>query len=98
MTAIIHEFSPSIHNENASAAPSSESFEQVPELPKPNQRWTIRRKAAVLDAVRGRWLPIEEACEVYNISVDEFIAWERDLDHFGIPGLRSTRYQIYRRR
>ena len=68
----------------------------MPELPKPRQRWTVRRKAAVVEAVRGGWIPIEEACELYSISVDEFLAWERDLDRYGIHGLRTTRYQIYR--
>lgn len=68
----------------------------VPMLPSPGQRWTVRRKAAVVEAVRGGWVPIEEICEVYNISVDEFLAWERDMDRHGVHGLRSTRYQIYR--
>ncbi len=57
---------------------------------------TVRRKAAVVEAVRGCWIPIEEICEIYSISVDEFLAWERDLDRYGIHGLRTTRYQIYR--
>ena len=69
---------------------------QVPELPRSGQRWTVRRKAAVIEAVRGGWVPIEEICELYNISVDEFLGWERDLDRNGIHGLRTTRYQIYR--
>jgi hypothetical protein len=68
----------------------------VPELPKPHRRWTVRRKATVIEAVRGGWIPIEEVCELYSISVDEFLAWERDLDRYGVPGLRTTRYQIYR--
>ena len=68
----------------------------MPELPKPHQRWTVRRKAAVIEAVHGGWMPIEEACELYRISVDEFLGWERDLDRYGIHGLRTTRYQIYR--
>ena len=68
----------------------------VPELPRAGQRWTVRRKAAVVEAVRGGWVPIDEACVLYNISVDEFIAWERDLDRYGVHGLRTTRYQIYR--
>ena len=67
-----------------------------PELPSPGESWTARRKAAVIEAVRGGWTPIVEACRVYNISVDEFLAWERDIDRNGVPGLRSTRYQIYR--
>jgi len=75
---------------------SKSVFEGVPELPSTGQRWTVRRKAAVVEAVRGGWMPIEEACRLYNISVDEFLAWERDIDRHGIPGLRATRYQIYR--
>ena len=75
---------------------STEFFDQMPALPSPQQRWTVQRKAAVIEAVRGGWMPIEEACRLYNISVDEFLAWERDIDRNGVPGLRSTRYQIYR--
>jgi hypothetical protein len=69
---------------------------RMPALPRPRQRWTVRRKAAVIEAVRGGWVPIEEICRLYNLSVDEFLAWERDIDRFGIHGLRTTRYQIYR--
>jgi hypothetical protein len=56
----------------------------------------VRRKAAVIEAVRAGWVPIKEICELYNISVDEFLAWERNMDRNGVPGLRATRYQIYR--
>ena len=69
---------------------------QVPELPRAGQRWTVRRKASVVEAARGGWMPIEEACDLYGISIDEFLAWERDLDRYGVHGLRTTRYQIYR--
>jgi Protein of unknown function (DUF1153) len=71
-------------------------LDRVPELPSPGQRWTTRRKAALIQAVRGGWVPIEEACRRYKLSVDEFLAWERDIDRYGVPGLRTTRYQIYR--
>jgi hypothetical protein len=46
--------------------------------------------------VRGGWVPIEEIVRLYNLSVDEFLAWERDVDRYGVPGLRTTRFQIYR--
>lgn len=69
---------------------------RMPALPRSTERWTVGRKAAVVQAVRGGWLAIEEACGVYNISVDEFLSWERDIDRYGVPGLRVTRYQIYR--
>ena len=68
----------------------------IPDLPRVTQRWTVRRKAAVIQAVRRGWVPIEEICERYNISADEFTAWERDIDRYGAAGLRATRFQIYR--
>jgi hypothetical protein len=74
----------------------TDAFGPMPELPLLSRRWTVRRKAAVIEAVRGDWVPIEEACRLYNLSVDEFLAWERDIDRHGLHGLRSTRYQIYR--
>ena len=74
----------------------NEALGGMPELPSLGQRWTVRRKAAVIEAVRGGWVPIEEVIPLYNLSVDEFLAWERDIDRHGLHGLRSTRYQIYR--
>jgi len=71
-------------------------FARGPKLPSLNERWTARRKAAVIEAVRGGWVPIEEICRLYKLSIDEFLAWERDLDRNGVAGLRTTRYQIYR--
>jgi hypothetical protein len=68
----------------------------MPELPSPGQRWTIRRKAAVVEAVRGGWVPIEDVAELYELSADEIVAWERDFDRYGISGLRSTRLHVYR--
>jgi len=68
----------------------------MPELPAPGQRWTVRRKASVVEAVRGGWVPVEEVCELYDLSADEIVAWERDIDRYGIHGLRVTRLQIYR--
>jgi hypothetical protein len=78
-------------------ANESDSSGSVPDVPRASERrWTVRRKAAVINAVRGGWVPIEEVCRLYSLSVDEFLAWERDIDQYGIPGLRTTRYQIYR--
>ena len=71
-------------------------FGHVPELPSMTKRWTVRRKATVVEAVRGGRVPLDEVCRQYHLSVDEFMAWERDIDRHGIPGLRTTRYQIYR--
>ncbi|MEM6681681.1 MAG: DUF1153 domain-containing protein [Pseudomonadota bacterium] len=67
------------------------------DLPPPGtQRWVIRRKAEVVAAVRGGLLTMEEACERYSLSVEEFVAWQRAIEKNGMPGLRVTRVQHYR--
>ena len=64
--------------------------------PKDTKRWVIRRKAEVVAAVRGGLLSLEEACERYTLTVDEFLSWQRLIDRHGLPGLRATRIQDYR--
>src|ERR1700687_1338536 len=81
---------------NVGAADDDDVLGQMPELPSLGKRWTVRRKAAVIEAVRGGWVPIEEVCRLYCLSVDEFLTWERDIDRHGIPGLQTTRCQFYR--
>jgi Protein of unknown function (DUF1153) len=68
------------------------------ELPALNmRRWTIRQKLAVLQALGDGALTLEQARERYALSIEEIRAWERDLEHHGVYGLRATRVQIYRR-
>lgn len=68
------------------------------ELPALNtRRWTIRRKAALLQALGSGALTLEQARDRYALSVEEIRAWERDLERHGLYGLRATRGQIYRR-
>ena len=64
--------------------------------PAETQRWSCRRKAAVVAAIRAGVLSSQEACERYMLSLEELAAWETALDENGIPGLRVTRLQIYR--
>lgn len=67
------------------------------ELPSPDtKRWVVRRKAVVVEAVRSGRISLDEACRRYNLSIEEFRAWERAIDSHGVPGLRVTRLQIYR--
>ena len=71
----------------------------IADLPAPGtKRWVIRRKAEVVAAVRGGLLSLEEACNRYTLTVEEFLAWQRSLDSHGLRGLRTTRYQQYRNR
>jgi len=67
------------------------------ELPPPNsKRWTIRRKAAILAAVRAGQITLEEACRCYQLTGEEFLAWQHAFEAHGLPGLRVTRLQQYR--
>src|SRR5437899_12871452 len=67
------------------------------DLPPPTtRRWVIRRKAEVVAAVRGGLLSLDEACRRYTLTVEEFLAWQRAIDRFGLAGLRATRVQQYR--
>jgi len=69
----------------------------VSALPPPTtKRWVIRRKAAVVTAVRAGLLTLEEACQRYHLSVEEFLSWQRLIDRHGMRGLRATRLQDYR--
>jgi hypothetical protein len=64
--------------------------------PAETRRWSSRRKAAIVIAIRAGVLNRQEACERYTLSLEELAAWETALDQNGIPGLRVTRLQIYR--
>ncbi|MGB0671375.1 MAG: DUF1153 domain-containing protein, partial [Rhodospirillales bacterium] len=68
------------------------------DLPPPDtKRWVIRRKAEVVAAVRAGLISLEEACERYRLSVEEFLSWQRLIDKHGLRGLRTTRLQQYRK-
>lgn len=54
-------------------------------------RWVVRRKAEVVAAVSGGLLSIDEACDRYAISFEEFTGWQRAVTRSGVPGLRVTR-------
>ena len=67
------------------------------DLPKNNMtRWVIRRKAEVVAAVNGGLLSLEEACNRYDLSLEEFISWQESIDKAGLPGLRISYLAKYR--
>ncbi len=66
-------------------------------LPPPGtSRWVVRRKAEVVSAVNGGLLSVDEACERYGLTLEEFASWQRAVDRSGMPGLRVTRIQHYK--
>jgi len=64
--------------------------------PADTRRWVIRRKAEVVAAVRGGLLSLEEACNRYTLTTEEFLSWQLSIDQHGLAGLRTTRIQQYR--
>ena len=60
------------------------------------RRWTVRRKAAVVHAIRNGSLSVQEASKRYKLSEEELHAWERDLDRHGLYDLRAKLVQAHR--
>jgi hypothetical protein len=69
----------------------------IDSLPAPGTtRWVVRRKAEVVAAVNGGLLSVDEVCDRYGVSIEEFAGWQRAVDRSGMPGLRVTRIQHYK--
>jgi Protein of unknown function (DUF1153) len=69
----------------------------IADLPTPDtKRWVVSRKAQVVAAVRGGLLSLEEVCDRYRLTVEEFLSWQQSIDRNGLAGLRVTRIQQYR--
>ena len=67
------------------------------QLPPPNtRRWVARRKAAVVAAVSSGVISFAEACRRYQMSEEEFLAWQRAFEIYGIKGLHATFLQQHR--
>jgi hypothetical protein len=59
-------------------------------------RWVPRRKAQVVVAVRGGLLSLDDACDRYALTVEEFLSWQAAMKKYGVAGLRATHAQEYR--
>jgi len=81
------------------ASANSNTVDTLADLPSPDtQRWDTKRKAQVVDAVRCGRLTLEQACDIYAMSVDEFLAWQSLFDRYGAKGLMATRVKEFRER
>mgnify|MGYP006289979501 FL=1 len=84
-------------NRSAAIGPHGDPI-TIDDLPPPDtKRWVVRRKAEVVAGVRAGLISIEEACERYSLSMEEFLSWQRMIENHGVRGLRTTRLQHYRR-
>ena len=59
-------------------------------------RWLPRLKAQVVAAVSGGVITLQEACERYGLSLQEYASWKLAIERAGVLGLRVTRTQQYR--
>ena len=96
MTAVVNQAATPLKKDPYVIGPDGTPL-TLKDLPPPTtKRWVIRRKAEVVAAVRGGLLTLEEACERYTLTVEEFLSWQKAIDQHGLPGLRATRVQQYR--
>ena len=66
-------------------------------LPPPDTtRWVARRKAMIVNAVHGGAMSPEEVCRCYELSVEEFVTWERAIETHGVAGVLVALTQSYR--
>lgn len=65
--------------------------------PKGTSRWVVSRKAKVIEAIRDGFLTAAEACDRYDLSLEELASWRKLYLSEGASGLRAERVQHHRR-
>jgi len=66
-------------------------------LPLPDtKRWTMRRKAAFVEAVHIGQITISQVCRRYSLSVEEFLSWHNTIQSHSVEGLQITKLQNFR--
>lgn len=69
------------------------------DLPPANtRRWDTKRKAQIVEAVRSGRITLDRACQIYAMSMDEFLTWQSLFDRYGAKGLMATRVKEFRDR
>ena len=64
--------------------------------PSDTVHWSPHRKASVVRGVRSGAISLEEACRRYQLSAEEFQAWQEALETHGVGALGVTSLQHYR--
>jgi uncharacterized protein DUF1153 len=60
-----------------------------------SQRWTPKRKAALLGAIEAGEMQADELVRL-GVSLEELETWRRNFTAHGVRGLRVTHLQLYR--
>ena len=66
------------------------------DLPARDVRWSKKRKAQVVAAVRGNLITCDEAVRRYGLSPMEFVVWESELLGFLAERQRATERREFR--
>jgi transposase-like protein len=61
-------------------------------------RWTMKRKAEIIEAIQNGRMTAAEATERHGLSEEELAAWMRNYLAHGKDGLRVTKLQQYQSR
>ena len=64
--------------------------------PHDTRRWVASRKARVVKGIRYGLLTHDEACSIYDLSVEELEEWIRAVETHGEAALKATELQKYR--
>lgn len=64
----------------------------------PVERWTIAKKAALMDMLLSYKIEASEVLDFYpDLSAEELVEWRRLYVGYGRAGLRTTRQQEYKK-
>lgn len=86
-----------LHSIEATVMGPNGRWLSLADLPAPDtKRWVPRRKAEVVAAVRGGILSLDDACQRYALTVEEFLSWQRNVERYGLQGLRATQTHEHR--
>lgn len=78
------------------AGPNGDVISRESLPPAVGLRWVMSRKMQLIAAIRGGLLTVEEASQIYRLTIEELTEWQAAFDKHGKRGLRTTFIQQYR--
>jgi hypothetical protein len=64
--------------------------------PPQSGRWSPRVKFEIVASVESGSLSTHEACQLYGLTIEEFLSWQTSLQRHGYNALKTTQVQKYR--
>ncbi len=76
--------------------PNGRKFTRSDLPPVSTKRWVASRKATVVLGVETNLISMAEACDMYELSEDEFNEWYTAIKAHGFAALKATKLKSYR--